>query len=357
MTPKERFFACLKKDKYDRIPVLAYHFLLPRGELERKFREAGCGLLTGVPIYDLVFPSNIVVEEKRFWEGNERVIVRTYTTPVGSLRELATIGPYESEWKREHFIKKPEDYKVVAYLLEKVTFKEKIEDFLRADYEMGGDGVVVPMLPLFERSPFQKILIDLAGPERTLIDLYDQPQELETLMECFLWKLEEAIDIYQQLPEKHIFWWVDNVTADLTTPQLFKNFCLPVYQRYLAPLRKEGIFCMIHLDGKLRALKELIKEAPIDVVESFTFPEQGGDLTAEEAHAMWCDKVIAANIPANLAYANTEGIKEFFRSIFERRWSQERFILELSEDLPREHLGKVISALFRVLQNSKKEGY
>ncbi len=349
MSPRERFYACLSKKEIDRLPVLAYHFLLPRGELERKLREAGCGLLVGTPIYELVFPPEIRIEEKQQWERGERLIVRTYSTPAGSLREIMKIGPYGSEWKQEHLIKDSEDYQIIAYLLEEVTFKEKIIDFVCTDNELGEDGIAVPMLPLFDRSPFQKILIDLAGPERTLLDLYDQPQALERLVECFCQKLEEAMSIYRALPEKRVFWWVDNVTSDFTTPKLFEQFCLPVYQKYLAPLRKEGVFCMVHLDGKLSALKELIKDAPIDVIESFTLPEQGGDLPLEEAQKVWQDKVVAANIPANLAYLGKEEIEKFFESLLERGCFEERFIMELSEDLPREHLGKVMSVLLKII--------
>jgi EAL domain-containing protein (putative c-di-GMP-specific phosphodiesterase class I) len=113
---------------------------------------------------------------------------------------------------------------------------------------------------------------------------------------------------------------------------------------------------MLHLDGKLSALKELISKAPIDVVESFTMPEQGGDLELEEAHKAWKDKVIAANIPANLAYRQEKEIAEFFENLMGRRCLKERFVLELSEDLPREHLGKVLSVLSKTLSNLQKGG-
>ncbi len=54
------------------------------------------------------------------------------------------------------------------------------------------------------------------------------------------------------------------------------------------------------MDGKLKSLKELIKKADIDVIESFTFPEGGGDLSLEEARADWKDKSIIANLPTFL---------------------------------------------------------
>lgn len=354
MTPKERFYRCWSDGEDRRVPVLAYHFLLPRGELERKLREIGCGLLVGVPIYDLVFPPGITLEEVHRWDHGEKVTVRTYNTPLGSLQEVVVIGPYGSEWRRKHLIQRPEDYRVFMYILENVVFRERIEDFVLTQSEIGDDGIVVPMLPLFERSPFQKALIDLAGPERLFLDLYDRPQDVEELMACLVGKFEEALCIYRKLPERRIFWWVDNVTADFTTPQLFRSFCLPLYKKYLAPLREEGVICMVHLDGKLKALCELIREAPIDVVESFTLPEQGGDLSLEEAHHAWEDKVIAANIPANLVYWEKEEIEAFFRDLLERRCVKGRFILELSEDIPRESLPKVMTALYTVL---REEGY
>lgn len=354
MTPKEQFYALLKGECRDRVPVMAYHFLLPRGEIERKLREAGCGLLVGIPIYDVVFPSQIILEERHAWEHGEKITVRTYITPLGSLQEVVTTGPYGNEWRRKYFIEKSEDYDVMMYLLEKAIFQEKVEEFVRLSEELGEDGVAVPMLPFFERSPFQKILIDLAGPERTLLDLYDRPRSVEDLMTCLLHRLEDAMGIYRDLPERQIFWWVDNVTADFTTPQIFRTFCLPVYEKFLGSLRRENVFCMVHLDGKLRALKELIQEAPVDVVESFTLPEQGGDLELEEAQKVWENKVIAANVPANLSYRSEEEIMAFLEDLLERRCMRGKFALEISEDIPREHLSKIARALCTILE---REGF
>lgn len=343
---KRCFYKCLEGQNTSRVPMLAYHFLLPRGELERKFREAGCALLMGIPIYKLTFPSEIELCEKTFWESGERILIRTYSTPVGCIEEKIKISPYGSEWKQEHFLKSPKDYDTLIYLLEKARFQEQIEDFIQAENELGEDGIAVPMLPFFERSPFQKILIDLAGPERTLLDLYDRPQQIENLLNCLYSRLEEGMKIYRLLPNKKLFWWVDNVTADFTTPSLFKEFCIPAYQRYFPFLQAEGISCMVHLDGKLKALKELIQKSPIDVIESLTLPEQGGDVTLKEARTVWQNKIIAFNIPANLVYRDDEAIEDFFEQLLEECRSG-GFVLELSEDLPRSQLRRIISILLK----------
>jgi len=353
MTPRERFYACLRREKLDRIPLLAYQFLLPRGTIERRIQEAGCAIVVGVPIYEIVFPGEIEIRERQFWENGEKITVRRYTTPIGSVEEKIKIDPYGSEWKKEHLIKDSRDYETMTYLLEKVKFREQIEYFTEVDRDLGEDGIPVPMLPFFERSPFQKFLIDLAGPERALLDLYDQPQRVEDFLACLHAKLEEAMKIYELLPEKRLFWWVDNVTSDFTTPSLFQRFCLPVYRRYFPRFQQQGIFCMVHLDGKLNALKEFIREAPIDMIESFTLPEQGGDISFEEAQKVWPKKVIGANMPANLAYHTAEEVEKFLGDLISSGFARGNFILELSEDLPRKNLGEILSILLKVLMKGE----
>ena len=93
------------------------------------------------------------------------------------------------------------------------------------------------------------------------------------------------------------------------------------------------------MDGKLKHLAELISKTDIDVVESFTLPDAGGNLPLEEALKVWKGRTIAANIPAFLALQNSDYIKQYINKLKEKINHQDNFSLQYSEDLPRSGTG------------------
>lgn len=106
----------------------------------------------------------------------------------------------------------------------------------------------------------------------------------------------------------------------------------------------------MHMDGKLKSLKELIKKADIDVIESFTFPEGGGDLSFEEARAAWENKSIIANLPAFLCLKEKKIVKEYIHNLINRVSSKKKFMLEISEDLPHRTQGRTLSWVAEVMK-------
>jgi len=349
MSPKQRIISLFQGKKVDQIPWAAYSFLLPRGEVERKLREKGCALIVGKSVYDIEL-SKIEVVERQIWENNEKIYLRIYRTPKGEVSEKIKIGPYKSEWKKEHLIKKPKDYEIVKFIIENTIFHKNYEDFLKTEEDLGEDGIVYAVQPYIERCPFQKLLIDFAGAERTFMDLYDNPSLVEDFLNCLEEKDEESAEIIKDFPAKVVFWLVDNITSDLTPPKFFSKYCLPFYKKYFPLFHENGKVCMVHLDGKLNALKNLIKNTDIDVVSSFTLPGQGGDLSLEEARKVWPNKVIVANVPAFLCFKEEKEIEEYFKNLFESKAARKNFMIEISEDLPPKFWKKPLSILAKAIK-------
>lgn len=271
-------------------------------------------MIVGKPVYDIEF-SGVEVFEKQIWENGEKMFLRVYRTPKGEISEKIRIGPYKSEWKKEHLIKRPEDYEIMKFIIKNTVFHKNYDDFLETEKDLGEDGVVYAIQPYIERCPFQKLLIDFAGAERTLMDLYDYPTVVEDFLNCLEEKDKESLEIIKNSPAKVAFWLVDNITSDFTTPKIFSKYCAPFYKKYFPLFHKNGKVCMVHLDGKLNSLKNLIKDTNIDIVESFTLAEQGGDLPLEEARKVWPDKIIIANVSAFLCFRQEE-IAQYFKDLF-----------------------------------------
>jgi len=238
----------------------------------------------------------------------------------------------------------------VKFIIENTIFHKNYEHFLETEEDIGEDGIVYAMQPYIERCPFQNLLFHFAGVERTLMDLYDNPSVVEDFLNCLEEKGKESLEIIKDSPGKVAFWLDDNITSDLTPPNLFSKYCVPFYKKYFPLFHKDGKVCMVHMDGKLNSLKDLIKDTGIDVVESFTLPGQGGDLSLEEARKIWPDKIIAANVPAFLCFKEEKETEEYFKNLFESEAARKNFMIEISEDLPHKFWKKTLSILAKTIE-------
>jgi hypothetical protein len=269
------------------------------------------------------------------WSDGRRTIRRRYDTPVGSVYEDLVEEPgYHSQTIQSFLIKSPADYAVVRYMVENTIFREQYQSFIDAEKQLGEDGV---QFAVTDRSPFQKLLIELCGPQRLHLDYADDPALVDGLLQAMAAKMDEAFDIVAASPAE-IVWIVDNVTCDLTPPRMFQRYCLPFYQRQVEKLHAAGKVVLVHFDGRLGPISRLIGQTQIDVVESFSLPGMGNDMTLRNACAAWPDKAIVANIPACLCSWPEPRVREYVRNLLLEVRDHGNFMLELSENFPPEGL-------------------
>jgi len=362
MNQFERTMAVYRKENTADIPWAAYGgFLVPQGRNERELRNQGCSWLHWTPVCSWMAPGmshmNGWMQESeikdtalsvRFrWTGGERVIVRQYDTPVGSVHEELREEPgYHSLWVSKFLIEKPEDYKVVKFMVENSVFREDYEGWETARDNLGTDGVE---LAVTDRSPFQKMLLELCGTERLYFDLFDIPEVVDDLLQAMEKKELEAFKVVAESPAE-VVWMVDNVTGSITTPSMFEKYCMPFYKKVTDMLHAKNKVLAVHLDGAMGSLKDLIAETEVDVIESFTLPDMGGDMTIEEAFKAWPDKSIVANIPAHLCNLDEEAIRKYLDDFFSRLPSK-NFMFELSENFPVAELRRVLPIFSDVINN------
>ncbi len=346
-TSREQILNVLHRRNSGRIPLAAYSFLLFRGKTERSLRNRGCGLIHFEKAFT-TFLNNIEISTKDAWENGTRVLYRRYKTPVGELTEKVQVDPaYHSQWIQEYLIKKPDDYRIACYIAENTVYCPNTDLFLEAEDNLGEDGIIVANL---DRLPFQKTLIELAGTERLCFDLSDNPEVVEELFQVLTTKQEEMYRLAIDSPAAIIHTW-DNITEDITSPRLFERYCLPLYQRYQEMIHRNKKLFMVHMDGKLAHLKNLIAQSGIDVIESFSLPDTGGNLPPEEIGNTWPDKAIMANVPAFLCYRDEAFIERYIADLI-TRVPRERFMLCVSEDLPQPFWKKTLSLIDKALKHS-----
>lgn len=304
MNPKERIITLLQGDLPDKLPFVAIDRHIPQGAIEREARNKGMGLVCWRPCYTESI-SNVEIITK----NEPNTIIKTYNTPVGSLTEVSKHGIgygqgiFGRDWdgvqarKREFMVKEPKDYKVLKFILENLHYKPyyyPIEDQMK---RLEGDGIVLTALPY---EPLHRFLIEYLGWERFYKDLSKNLEALEELSGILEKKyIEELLPIAANSPSEVILVGA-NIDSMLVNPPLFEKYYLPYYKKCAEILHAKGKMLDIHLDGRLKALAELVARSEVDIIEAFTPPPMG-DLPINEALSIWRDKIIWINFPSTVS--------------------------------------------------------
>jgi hypothetical protein len=249
-----------------------------------------------------------------------------FTTPVGKLclkhqllEENVVTGT--DPILKEHLIKDQQDFRTVAYILERVEYVPLYDKCHRLQQELGEIAWVVPLL---HRIPFQQVLLEYLGETSLFYSLYDNLELVDRLLALLD---DQLTDILFRLGDFKVPYveFPDNLHGLMTNPRLFKKYCLPHYQKYTEILHSQGKKVGSHMDGELKQLLGLITETGLDVCESFS-PFPLTSCLLEEARQAWQNgPIIWGGIPSTLLEYRTS------QSEFEDRIAQ---ILELVKEGP-----------------------
>ena len=178
MTAHDRILAVYRNQKPDRVPLGIYTRYLPRGAVERAVRNLGLAIIDYCPVVSMAGPawhllpgyqSEIRGADFRVdysWQGDQLVERRRFDTPLGSVWQetVQDKGGVGSESIRKHYVTEKDDYRVMKFLVENTVVRRN-DELLRSRIEnLGGDGIVFGRI---DRSPHQKCLIELVGPENS----------------------------------------------------------------------------------------------------------------------------------------------------------------------------------------------
>jgi uroporphyrinogen-III decarboxylase len=338
----------------EKVPVGIYSRYLPRGRAEREIRSKGFGIIDYYPVVSLLAPPwhmyqgfisevrNTSVNVEYRWHGDVLTERRTYSTPVGDIwQDVSKDIGAGSEFIGKYFIKSVEDYKTMQYIVENTVFRRNETDIETRITDLGGDGIVLGRM---DRSPYQKLLIELAGAQQFLMDLYTDPDPVLELIGTMDKRMDEMFNMALESKVEAI-WQPDNVTFDMTPPDNYREYLLPFYKKHGSECRDAGKPYIVHMDGKLNKLEELINESTFDVIESMSLPQISGDYSLREAQEIFANKVIVPNFPANMSYDSDIDIHNFMAELLEQRIPERPFMLQVSEDIPIDSWQRVIGVL------------
>ena len=210
-------------------------------------------------------------------------------TPRGRLSLRAKLLPENvrtgtDPYLAQHLLQQDDDFSILEYILDRAEVVPQYQKIRDDEAQVGEHGLVVPLL---YRIPFQQVLLEYLGEVPLFRALHDRPAPVRRLLEQLDRQMMQLIDAVASLDVPYVE-FPDNLHGPMTSPPLFREYCLPAYQKYCEALHAQGKKVGSHTDGNMRPLLDLMPGTGLDICESFSpYP-----LTAcrfEEAWEAWAN--------------------------------------------------------------------
>jgi len=357
MNARERIMASLRGEEPDKIPVCAWPVRVgSQGGWMRRLRERGLGIIGLCSPYKPSINTrsynpwveNVKYTQINYSEKGTHKYRHIFETPVGSITGVMRINPMEVDLlaasPEEHFVKEPADWRVVNYIFKGVidNLTPNYQAFERLEDEIGNSGITFARV---EKTPYQRAWVELASLERTVIDFNEQPDDFQEYLEIQRQLHTKVAEIVAESPADFID-IIDHVT-DITSPNIYRQYCIPFYELYSKALEGTGKILGSHMDGRFGHLKKEVAESPIKVTESLTIAPVG-DLSLTEYKSVWPDKILFINTPPHLALSGPKEVKEGYIALAEEWGSKRGLLIEHSEEMPLENVEYHLSAALDV---------
>ena len=353
MTSRERLRAALRGEEVDHVPwspFLAYWWehqtqdWQDRGQLWF-MRELGadallrgfstpfvCSDIPGIRSYDAFNLETPGCELTWHEKGDDLRVEQV--TPVGTLTLLARQSRTgNTRFVVEHPVKCREDYKILRYLAEHMLIRPDAERVRLEIAEAGEDGLVVPLISPFLKTPFQSLVEHFVGTQQLIYDLMDYPEEVEATLAEMAERAREAVRIAADSPAEAFITWEDSSTTNVS-PALFRRYILPELNRWGETVHAAGKLLLHHACGHVRALLPDMAGENVDAIESLS-PPPTGNIEIWEAQAALGTRIglIGGIEPVHFLELDPAGLRAYVEELLERM-QPAHYVLANSDSCP-----------------------
>jgi hypothetical protein len=327
MTVRERIAAALRQEPVDQVPFTIYPGMLPEEE-EQKLRGLGLGLSVRVPVVDMLRP-NVQSEYHRYEERGVAYGRTTLRTPVGEVYSTSRLeAAYGSSWIMDHYVKTPDDYRTMEFIIRDTSYRPAYDQFLEAVRNVGEDGYVSGNMSY---SPLMEMRVHLLGLERFSLDLHERPDLFFSLYRTLREKEREAYPIAADSPAELVI-YCGNTSPEIIGRERFQKYCVPCYNELGELLHAKGKLLGSHMDANNAEWSDVVAASALDVIEAFT-PAPDTDMSVADARAAWPDKTLWINFPSSLHLAPRARIQQETRRIV-REAGGRGLIVGVTENIP-----------------------
>ncbi len=328
MSIRKRLIHALSGKPVIRPAYLVYDAFLPNPGVDWELLfSLGLGEIRHRSVTKTLRPHSEVIETTKDQDGMVRrdVVIRT---DIGELHEhYLGKGGGMLDWRMEHLIKKPQDYRILKRAFEDSRFILDESEFLASEAQLQDRGIT---LVHADRTPFQRIMIDYAGLERFSYDFADGTYELFELLEMMNHQIIEEFEEITKSEAQYIKLW-ENIGVDSAGPHAFRKYIVPVYEQILYMFSRTSQELIVHYDGNIRLIKDDIRRMGFQI-DSLTPPPEG-DMTVGEARDAWPDTFLWLHPSLSWLEESPEVVKSHITRMTKEAGGR-LFCFEMSEGVP-----------------------
>ncbi|MDD5658729.1 MAG: uroporphyrinogen decarboxylase family protein [Actinomycetota bacterium] len=333
--------------KNERIPFTIYDSFIPEKVDQKVLHEKGIGIIKKSMDFKIEYP-DVEININRYKESGKIIEETIWKTPWGDLNQLSRYeGNYGSFFTYKFLVEKIKDVNILCNVMENCIVKANFDDYYKLNKDLGNKGVVFSYT---ERTPFQLLLNIYAGPINLSFLLFDFPDEVEKLIKILQQREERMIEILIDSPAE-LIWIPDTITAPLIGRDNFKKYNCISYLKYHDELSGSGKKIMVHMDGVLSSISDIIAKSPVNIIEGFTPPPMG-DLSISEARNLWLDKSLWLNFTPSVFLQEWDIIKNYTVELINENKDRPGFLIGITENFPLEHWEKTSSAIISAINEA-----
>ena len=280
MTAKERLLNAMRGLEVDRTPwspFLAYFWEHQPKEIQQMGQFRYMQALGADPLmrgFHTLFQTKMHRCEFRSETKNgERCDF--FETPLGTLQEVYTFSPAAESWfLTQHAVKTEADFRILQFIFENMEVLPAPEAFERDAEQVGENGLYLPVIGANVKTAFQSLVERWCGTVNLTYALFDFPEVVEECLSAIRKRDRETVLISLDSSAEGFIFWEDSSTTNIS-PDFFKTYTKPEIDEWGALIHSDGKLLIHHACGHLKNLLPLMKDTPIDMVESLSPPPTG----------------------------------------------------------------------------------
>ncbi len=295
--------------------------------------------------YSFTFSNDVDIRVEVEADERQEMTHVEYHTPVGmvSVRhgqtaEMRRAGASIS-WVKEHAIKGPEDYRVLAHIFGNLEITPSYERYTTWREGIGEDGIAVAHgFGLSCTSPMHFVQKTLLDATDFYLHHHDYPRQMAELLEALTGAYDTLLEILAG-GELEAVMWSSNIDDMITYPALYEEYFQPWCHKAADILKHQGTLLIMHPDGENQGLMDLIAESRMDVADAVT-PYPMTKVRIEEYYDRWCRPghlTIHGGIPEMLLLEESstrEDLSMYLDNLFRSIAPGTRFIGSIGDTTP-----------------------
>jgi len=177
-------------------------------------------------------------------------------------------------------------------------------------------------------------LVHYRGSDQAFIDLYDEPELVHAIFEHLTAGSIESAKAAVSAGADGLYIGDAFSSCSVISPQIFKEFCLPYYQRFVKAIKPLGVDIYLHICGNASPILELMADTGVNAIEPLD--PLGGVSVADAKKRVGNRVCLKGGVNTISLQDNTpEEVAEETKKVLREGMANGGFILGSGDDIPR----------------------